>query len=247
MSVDDSRSLSVDFDYDDTSSSPMSNRSGDHHDTVVLAQNESKAVSRLRIAVVSVLIASTVAVSVIAFTYLKRNEAKNFEDSYYDQANVVLEAVRIKSNRRIGTVRSFAEALTSHAVSNGQTWPNVTLPDFERQGTATTRLADIMSLILVPIVSDWQRDGWEEYSIQNQAWLPEGLEVQREEAEKRGDLEIGFGSGGGGSPDPDDLSIPEKIHRVDGLAPAQEDGPGPYLPQWQIAPALSLPELVSRR
>jgi hypothetical protein len=73
------------------------------------------------------------------------------------------------------------------------------------------------------------------------------LEVQMEEAEKRGDLEIGFGSGGGGSPDPDDLSIPEKIHRVDGLAPAQEDGPGPYLPQWQIAPALSLPELVSQR
>jgi hypothetical protein len=247
MSVDDSRSLSVDalsVDFESADFDEASNR-GDHPDTVVLAQRESKAVYRLRIAVFCVLIASTVAVSVIAYSYLKRNEERNFEASYSDQANVVLNAVRIKSNRRIGTIRSFAEALTSHAASNGQIWPNVTLPDFEIQGTATTRLADIMSLILVPIVSDGRRDGWEEYSVQNQAWLPEGLEVQKEEAEKRGVLEIGFGSGDGGNPDV--LSIPKKIHRVEGLAPAEEDGPGPYLPQWQIAPALSLPELVSRR
>ena len=188
------------------------------------------------------LLGATVAVSVTGYFYLKRNEHEKFETSYFDQATRVIDAVQIQSNRRVGTIQAFAESITSHALHYNMAWPNVTLPDFERQATATSRIAGVMSLFLVPLVQDWQREQWEEYSVANQAWLEEGLEVQKEEDRRRraqNSIVLGW-------EEDNDLSIPEKIYRVEGLAPAPENGPGPYLPQWQVSPALEdVPELVN--
>jgi class 3 adenylate cyclase len=203
-----------------------------------IATGETKALSRLRIGVFAVLFICTITISVVSFVYLKSSEKETFETEYYDQASRL--TLGIQSDRRIKTVRSFAESITSHAAFHGNTWPNVTLPDNEIQAGAAAALADLMSVILVPVVDEWHRTQWEEYSVENQGWLKESLEVQERTRRK---LEGSVGNLPG--PAVRDLSIPPFIHRADGLDPTPEDGPGPFLPQWQMYPAVEVPELVN--
>ena len=126
-------------------------------------------------------------------------------------------------------------AITSHAISTNSTWPLVTLPDFERRGTATSKLAEVMSMIMAPLVTDESRSDWEAYSVDNQGWFAEGIEVQAQQK-----LEAGkeFQK-------KPVAEIPDEIYRVSGLSAARERGPGPYLPQWQIAPVVPVPNLVN--
>jgi class 3 adenylate cyclase len=92
-------------------------------------------------------------------------------------------------------------------------------------------LAEVISIILAPFVTDETRNEWERYSVENQGWFQEGLDVSN--GNKR-DLQVD-----------NNFAIPEEIYRVDGLSAARERGPGPYLPQWQIAPIVPVPALVN--
>jgi class 3 adenylate cyclase len=87
-----------------------------------------------------------------------------------------------------------------------------------------------MSMVMVPFVTDDTREDWEAYSVANQGWFQEGLDVRFNL--KNREL---FGS----------VAIPEEIYAVKGLSAARELGPGPYLPQWQIAPIVNVPALVN--
>jgi hypothetical protein len=109
--------------------------------------------------------------------------------------------------------RSGTRVPTSHAQFTNSTWPFVTLPDFERRGVATIELAEVMSMVMVPFVTDDTREDWEAYSVANQGWFQEGLDVRFNL--KNREL---FGS----------VAIPEEIYAVKGLSAARELGPGPY-------------------
>ena len=201
-----------------------------------IAKRETKAVSWLRIMVFLVLIGTAAAVAWVGFLYLSRSETANFDTSFYDCAARVIEAFRINSERHIQTIETFATTIMSHALYYNSTWPFVTLPDFEMQGEAIADLAFVMSLFFVPIVTAETRQGWEQYSVANQWWLAQSLEEQAEmmtTSVSRRELQY------------NNLTIPEYIHRVDGLTQTVETGPPPYLPLWEFTPVVPVPELVN--
>jgi hypothetical protein len=71
------------------------------------------------------------------------------------------------------------------------------------------------------VVETDERAAWENYTMENEAWVNEGLEVQKEDETFKGN-QVEEWSGWG------------VIHSNDG--PVEE--PGPYLPTWQTAPVV---------
>ena len=142
--------------------------------------------------------------------------------------------------------------MTSFALANNDTWPFVTMNDFQQRAASAKGLSDAYFLELLPIVSDEERERWEEYSVANKGWLNEGREYQQrfniEPATRRsrnlqleegqvvtGDQDAVLATGG-------DSSISETIFTFDeNWATISSPRPGPYYPIWQSSPILPEP------
>ena len=233
-----------------------------------LASTETKAVNRLRLAVFFVLVSTATVVCILAYKFTSNNEENDFVTAFTEQANRVVDGFQINAKRRVAAIEAFATSITSHAIFSNSTWPEVTLPDFERRGRATSEIAEVMSMILVPLVTDDTRKDWEAYSVANQGWLEEGIiasaSLAKEREEERDEIATSQTNDQARLLQEHDFeeeqfidgsdsyrilqrvrSIPEEIYRLDGLKAAPENGPGPYLPQWQISPAVPVASLVN--
>jgi class 3 adenylate cyclase len=205
----------------------------------VFVRKETRDIYCLRIGVILVLIGTGLAFSIVAYTSTRNNQTQDFETAFYDQAKRVVDTFQINVRRSVGVIESFSLAITSHAKYTNSTWPNVTFPDFERRGTAAIQLAEVMSVIMVPLVTDETRSEWESYSVENQGWFEDGLEVQEQQQSHQTSRRQMLQNVNVNN------AIPEAIYREEGSRATIETGPGPYLPQWQIAPVVPVPYLVN--
>jgi hypothetical protein len=73
---------------------------------------------------------------------------------------------------------SFALDATSHALDRNWTWPFVTMPNWELLTNHGRLRSGLEILSLFPIVSRANREKWEDFSMQNTAWLYDGLKIQ---------------------------------------------------------------------
>ena len=225
----------------------------------VLAKQETRAVNTLRLLVLLVLVTVATTVSLAVFFYTRDSEQETFETRFADQAQKVIDAFQTNADRRLAALQAFSQQVTSHAVSQGETFPNVTLPDFEQQAAYTLKLAEVVALLILPIVSKQNRAGYEAYSVANQGWLKEGLALQeasttQTEAADKEDLERlqeGFVDGDLlGKNESETLNANLGISPIifklgTGTQAAAETGPGPYTPIWQISPALPISVLIN--
>ena len=119
------------------------------------------------------------------------------------------------------TISSYAEA------SEESSWPFVTIPHFEQRGQQLLTLSGARYVALNVLVREDQKTGWEEYAIQRQGWVQDGLDHQ--------------GLGEIAAP------ITEYIYKRDAVFVVQDEGPAdPYYGvTWQIAPAPQSPDLVN--
>ena len=255
------RSGYVDDGDDDGSVVSDQSSSTKQEEDLQLAKGETRAVNTLRLLVFLVLVAVAALVSLSVFLFTRGTEKDTFETRFTDQAGKVVDAFQANADRRLGALQGFSQQMTSHAVSANETFPFVTLPDFERRASYTLKLADSVAMLIFPIIRGEQRADWEAYSVANQAWLTEGLAVQAEiqsdskkidDSEEIEHLQDRFDAGGvveEGESDTllNDMQITPVIYR---LAPgtadaAPETGNGPYTPIWQLAPAAPISPLIN--
>jgi hypothetical protein len=132
----------------------------------------------------------------------------------------------------IAAVSSLGVAVTAAVMTGDGNWPFVALNDFQERCASTTSLSKALLLELLPIVSEANRGEWETFSVNNQAWISEGLEFQDR-------FEIGT-TGGDNSTFEGRTNISDKIYIVDrpGKGRINDQGPGPYYPRWQASPVL---------
>jgi hypothetical protein len=118
----------------------------------------------------------------------------------------------------------LGEVLTSEAMKTNSEWPFMTLSSFEVFVGHTRAQASSEMIVVAPIVTAENLEGWADYSTTNQGWIDESFEANY------------FGAR-------DDLSlIPSSVYRFGRykgrtvLKP--EDGAGKYLtaPFWQMSP-----------
>ena len=79
---------------------------------------------------------------------------------------------------------------TSASSSSSSSWPFVTLNNFQQRAASAKSLSSAYFLELLPIVSEENREQWEQYSVANKGWLNEGREYQER-------FNLGAVSGGG--------------------------------------------------
>jgi hypothetical protein len=95
-----------------------------------IAKDEDKAVFRLRLLVIGVLVASTVGVACAVYNYISKSENSQFEESFSDDANKVLEALGSSLHLTLSAVDAFVVNIASCAILSNSSWPFVTIPDF---------------------------------------------------------------------------------------------------------------------
>eukprot|EP00934_Nitzschia_sp_Nitz4_P009338 Nitzschia sp. Nitz4//scaffold173_size47512//39053//44677//NITZ4_007167-RA/size47512-processed-gene-0.41-mRNA-1//-1//CDS//3329538829//9328//frame0 len=219
----------------------VTSNNNDKEERLGIADEESKRVVVLRTLVLLVLVAVASAVSALVYVLYTDSQYDTFEATFYSAATKMTQQFIEGAARRVSAVQGLSLQFTSHAIATNSTWPNVILPDFERRVANVRQQSDVISLMIFPFVTKEKRTSWEEFSVANQGWLLEGLDVQGipEEDwdfEDIAAMEATFG------PSPEGLRIPDKIFK---RGPLPETGDGPYAPVWQVAPAFPSSSVIN--
>jgi hypothetical protein len=128
-----------------------------------------------------------------------------------------------------GVLGIFSTLISSSARHDNATWPLFTLPDFELFGQDARKLSGALLLAFTPLVTNSTRGAWEKYSVNNQGWIQEGLDVLGKTASQSLSTR-------GISPD---------IYKKTTRAFVPETELPQYSPVWQLSPAPSSPSLVN--
>jgi class 3 adenylate cyclase len=105
---------------------------------------------------------------------------------YLSFANEIVKTSELSVKSKFSAVRSLSIAVTSFAMhSNGPdaAWPRVSIPDFEIRSREARELSGAELIAFLPLVSSLEKSKWQEYAIQNQGWIREGLKNQGLEEE----------------------------------------------------------------
>ena len=200
-------------------------RSVNEPEQEIIAKEEDKAVFRLKLLVLAVLVASTVGVAIAVYLYIRDAEEDDFEAQFIGDSSKIFESIGITLDLTLGAVDSFLVGLVSFARFTNATWPHVTLPDY------AVRVAKIRSLSKAVLVTQYhfvgageQRAKWENYSIANDYWVDESIAVQANDETYQGKIVTDYWTRG-------------DIHSG---ADPNYTRPGPYLPKWQQAPVIPI-------
>ena len=187
----------------------------------VIAKQETRVVLWIRVVVCAVLVVTTLAVAYLVHRYIETSQQQDFETSFDDNAVKVFEAIGNALDVSLGAVDAFALGLVSFARYANKTWPFVALPDFGVRSAKLRALSKSVHLGFYPIVATEQLREWEAFAAANNAWVNETIQVQAHDETFPGDIIYDW--------EPLDF-----VHGSTGPVTYE----GPYVPQWQSAPAV---------
>jgi hypothetical protein len=214
-------------------------------DYKTLARRETKVVKVLRVSVLVLLLVTATLTSVGVYIYLSNEETQMFEAGYQSNAQRIVESFHDAVERRLGAVNSLATTVTSYSLDAKQTFPFVTIPNFEIRGSDSRVQADATSIAWLPLVTDETRDAWEEYALINRSQIDEAF---LEDVKQRGKQDDEFGLANTSSIGNRMLQQSQQENILDdgtgyhpriwsngaiGPPGVDAEGSGPYLPTWQ--------------
>ena len=172
-----------------------------------LAKNETRQVNRSKLLVYLALLLAAAGVGTAAYFFVYNQEKAEFErevrilctllgfciDWYLRSSHLfasVLEQFRTFADEIVdmsntnaenifGQVNNLATTITSYSSSSNRTWPNVTLPHFDLRAREAEDLSGIELIIFMPVVTESEKLGWEDYAWKHQTWIDEDLKYQR--------------------------------------------------------------------
>jgi hypothetical protein len=117
------------------------------------------------------MLVTAIGVSLATFYYSRGVEEENFEAEFDSVAGVSLRSFADAIESKLSAMDSVSSGITSHALRSGETFPNVTIPDWEVKGATLRTQTDGIFLFWLPLVTDENRRGYEEYTKLNQGHL----------------------------------------------------------------------------
>jgi flagellar basal body-associated protein FliL len=136
-----------------------------------IAAAETRAVFRLKIFVISFLVASAIGVALVVYYFTSNAEESDFEEKFQDNAGKVLEALGSSLDLTLGAVDNYVVTLVSFARFTNATWPYVTVPDYGIRAAKIRSLSKAVLISQYHFVTTEQRTTWENYTSQNSAWV----------------------------------------------------------------------------
>lgn len=207
----------------DTDSVAFSNVPPKEPERVKIAEKETIAVSRLRQVVFTVLVISAIGFAFAVFFWTKQAELQNFEDAFYENSDKVLEGVGTSLLTTLGAIDVLLVNIVSFAKYSNSSWPFVTVPDYAVRAAKVRSLSKAVLVSQYHSVTNDERRVWEDYSVANDQWVEQGIQVQQNDETYQGKSIS-------------DYNVRGDIHDETGTSSA----PGPYLPMWQQSPIVPI-------
>jgi hypothetical protein len=223
-----------------------------------LGKKETYYVNVLRVILILLVVGAAVAVAVIVYLYMKDSQETDLNDDFNDLSYRLIDGFHANTKLCFQVLDSFSTQVTTLAMATKQTWPFVTIDNFEAIGTAARSIVDSYYVALYPLVTRENREAWENYTMDNTHWLSESFVYQRDffdnhnrtVGKKAPDLERRRLSRGLQQEEeqatrepifdgPDNVTT--EIYRYgteeEGFLFVVDTSPGPYLPIWQVSPS----------
>ena len=215
-----------------------------------LAKHETRSINCLKFMVILILLMTTALVSTFVYKYTSKGENNDFESTYDEYSDQIIEAVQNGAQHKMEAIGSLAELVQAHAINSNSTWPFVTVPFFEEHVLATRSLTEAYGILLFPIVTKENREAWEAYSIENRGWVNDSYACQKDYFGSDKSVSLGPGQNWFDVLWGKDLESPQQPNMSLGIAseifvtvhpdpndqrPKIDLSDGPYFPQWQAA------------
>lgn len=142
----------------------------------IVGKREDMWVLRLRVITASFLV--FVAIITCALVYLtgRQSETKAYQKEFSDLGQKLVQSFEDAVKQRFEVLTAFSESLTVEA---SQSFPFYVPSDFSERAERVAKLAEVMALHLIPIVTRDQLEEWNTYSVENSYWRPEGMARER--------------------------------------------------------------------
>jgi len=132
-------------------------------------RRETQMVHWLRCIVLALLLMTMCLVSGGIFVYTRNHEIQRFETVFADSAFQVMESFHDTLEQSMLSLDALSVSITSLAKATNQTFPFVTIPDFEVRGANTRIQSGSHILYYFPLVTDENRVAWEDYAMQHRS------------------------------------------------------------------------------
>ena len=178
------------FDYEESSHdnhsrSHSSTSFGEHsgHESVQqhlpkVATNETRKLSYIKLAVVFVLMVSTVLISWTIYRTTKDGEINQFEAQFEDQGDRLVKEFRLLFLGTLGAIDNFGVTITSHVRSMNLVFPFAFVPEFDIRAASTSSLAKVPFLAFVPKVDNNDLEMFNNYTVDLSFWVDQALARQ---------------------------------------------------------------------
>ena len=136
--------------------------------SIVIAQNETRAISWLKLFVLCLLLAIASVMTWLAYSFTAQQELSNFETTFENQATRLINSFheRIVHFLLTGVGLSISLAAISSELSM-ETYPNITWPSFEQTVATPLELVQATSISWAPLLrTEEERLKWEAYANQ---------------------------------------------------------------------------------
>jgi len=221
----------------------------------LLAAKETRGINILRLVTLILLLSIAILASVGVYFHTEHSEKKRFEDDYTTNARLIIDSFHDSVERKLGAINVMADAITSYALSSGETFPGVTLPNFAVHGSNVRLQSDSPLVSWMPLVTDDNRLEWEEYALANRSQWDEAYQ---EDVELRNwqDQEFGIISNFTSMPRPSNPADTNVLNDGTGFHPQifsygmvtprgdEPEGSGPFLPLWQRSPVHPMNQML---
>ena len=210
--------------------------------TESLAKKETRVVNILRVAVLCVILTTAAVVSFVVYQYTRDQEKENFTTHFEHGSTQVIESFHDVMERYLASVATLSNSITSYA---NDTFPFVTVPDFELKGSDLRATSGSHFIYWAPLITDETREAWEDYALEHRFQAAQAFErdtTYRNEQDESFGINQSRNLQDGDAPEPPLFSILDdgtnyhtKLWSNGARAPPgdEPDGGGPYLALWQ--------------
>jgi hypothetical protein len=157
-------------------------------DDKAIGQKETRDVTRLKLVVISILVASSIAVGLTTYYYIKDSEKSKFHENFNDDAFKVMQTVGASVENTFAALDLLSTTMVSHAISSNESWPFVTIPHFGNKVSKIITMSAGLSLCTTVVVEADQREEWEKYSWANRGIVNESLQILSTDVNYRGQI-----------------------------------------------------------
>ena len=151
--------------------------------------SETRLVNLIRLLLFVVLLSVTVLVSVAVYYFTMKDEQQRFEDHVGVYSEKIIDSFHHAISKRLDAMNAMATTITSYALATNQTFPFVTLPDFELHGAVLRVQAETHAMHYCPLIpNDDVRKAWETYALDHRNQIDIAFESETRHRQRQDDF-----------------------------------------------------------